>query len=136
MAYNDFRSYVGAPVTIAAQNIIATASGQIVAGATLTALLPVAEATYVCSVAGVVTATPSTPPAGVKPYILSGTTTSTGTVAFAQSSASSGVCTFSPPVALSSGSTFQVGLVATGTASATQTAGAISLVVGVAPQFV
>jgi len=137
LSYDDKRAYVGAPsAAIAAQNIVSTASGAIVAGGTLSALLPVAEASFICSVAAVVTATPSSPPAGVKPYILIGTNTTTGATSFAQSSGSSGVCTFVPAVAVAAGSTFQIGLVATGTASATETAGAVNLVVGLGPQYV
>lgn len=135
MAYDNVRSYINS--SLAAQNIVATASGQIVAGGTV-ALLPIAEATYICSVAGVASATPTAPPAGVTFFVLVGTATSTSTmkVAYAQSSASSGYGTFIPPVAVAAGSAFSVGVVATGTASATETAAATTLIVGVAPQFV
>lgn len=135
MAYNDFRSYINS--SLAAQNIIATASGQIVAGGTV-ALLPIAEATFICSVAGVATATPSAPPAGATFFVLVGTNTTTSVMkaAYAQSSASSGYGTFIPPVSVAAGSAFSVGIVATGTASATETAAATTLIVGVAPQYV
>lgn len=136
MSYDDRRSYIG-PATLAAQNIVSTASGAIVAGATVS-LLPVAEASFITSVGGVASATPSTPPAGVKFFVLVGTSTTTAsmTIAYAQSSASSGFGTFVPAIAVAAGSAYSVGLVATGTASATETAAATTFIVGLAPQFV
>lgn len=140
MAYTDVRSYIG-PFTIAAQNAVSTASGAIVAGGT-TQLLPASEATFLCSIAGVVSATPTTPPAGVKFFVVVGTNTTTGQITpspastLAQSSASSAYNTFIPSVALAGGSAFTIGLVCTGTASATETIGATSVIVGLAPQFV
>lgn len=141
MAYNDVRAYLGT-VTLAAQNVVMTASGAVAPGTATTASIPVAEATFLCSIAGVVTATPSSFPAGVRPYVLVGTSTTTGNIAlgatgtFAQSSNSSAYATFIPPVALAAGSVFNIGLVAVGTANATQTLGATTFVAGVAPQFV
>jgi len=113
-----------------------TASGAIAPGTAVTGNIVVGEATFLCSITGVVTATPASFPAGVKPYVIVGTTTSTGQIAIAQSSASGAVSTFNPPVALPAASFITVGLVATGTASATQTLGGTSLLVGVNPQFV
>jgi len=134
MAYDSIRSYLGT-FTMAAQNAVSTASGAIVAGASPVTNIPIAEPTWLCSVAGVVTATPPSFPAGVKPYVVVGTTTSTGTTAFAQSSGSSAYSTFVPSVAIPSG-IISVGLVSTGTASATQTIGATTVIVGIGPQFV
>jgi hypothetical protein len=136
MGYDGARAYIG-PATLAAQNIVATASGQIVAGAT-TSLVPVAEASFIVSIAGVASATPTTPPGGVTFFVLVGTSTTTSVMktAYAQSSGSSGFGTFVPPVAVAQGSAFQVGIVSTGTASATETAAATTLIIGLAPQFV
>lgn len=136
MAYDGERSYLSAPITIAAQNAVSTASGAIVAGATLSALLAAAEATQIVSIVGVVTATPTTPPGGVKPFVVVGTTTTTGATAIPQSSASSALNTFTVPIALAAAGVFQIGLVCTGTANATETIGATNLWVGLAPQFV
>jgi hypothetical protein len=141
MAYDNVRSYIG-PIAIAAQNIIATASGQIVAGATVSAQIPIAEPTFLVSLAAVVGATPTTPPAGVKLFAVIGSGTSTGQATpapagtLAQATGSSAYNTFIPAVAIPGGSFITVGLVATGTASATETAGAISFIVGLAPQYV
>lgn len=136
MAYDAERSYLG-PLAIAAQNIIATASGQVVAGAT-TVLFPVAEQTQIVSIAGVVTATPSSFPAGVKPFIVVGTNTTTATGAITQASGSAAMSTFTfnSNLTVSSGTPVTVGLVATGTASATETAGATNIILGCAPQYV
>lgn len=135
MSYDGVRSYLGTS-SLAAQNVVMTASGAIAPGTAVTGNIVVGEATFLVSITGVVTATPSSFPAGVKPYVISGTTTSTGALAIAQSSASGAVSTFNPPVALPASSFITVGLVATGTASATQTLGGTSLLLGVAPQFV
>ena len=135
MAYDSIRSYLGT-FTMAAQNAVSTASGAIVAGTATVVNIPIAEPTWLCSVAGVVTATPSSFPAGVKPFVVIGTTTATGPTAIAQSSGSSAYSTFVPSVAIPSGSVITVGLVSTGTASATQTIGATTVVVGIGPQFV
>lgn len=134
MSYNDQRAYIG-PQTLAAQNAVASSSGAIVAGGT-TALLPSAEATFICSIGMVVSATPTTPPAGVKPFVVVGTTTTTGPTAVAQSSGSSAVSSFIPSVAVAAGSSFTVGFVCTGTAAATETIGAATLIIGVGPQYV
>lgn len=139
--YNDFRSYLGT-ATLAAQNVVMTASGAVAPGTSVSPSFPVAEPTFLCSIAGVVTATPSSFPAGVRPYVIVGTTTTTGNVAnaptgtFAQSSNSSAFATFIPAVALAGGSSFTIGLVAVGTASATQTLGATTLIAGIGPQYV
>lgn len=137
MGYNDSRAYVGT-FTLAAQNVVMTASGAIAAGTTSVTNVPVGESTYLVSVSGVVTATPSSFPAGVKPYVVVGTTTSTGATAFVQTTASSACSTFNPPVSLGGvgGNIATIGLVATGTASATQTLGAITLIAGLSPQYV
>lgn len=139
MAYTDIRSYLGG--TIAAQNVVSTASGAIVAGAT-TLLLAANEPTFICSVGGVVTATPTAPPAGVKFFVVVGTSTTTGAATpapastLAQSSGSGAYNTFIPSVALTGGQPFTVGLVSTGTASATETIGATTVNVGLSPQYV
>lgn len=134
MAYNDVRSYVG-PTSLSAQNLVATASGQVVAGGT-TNLLPNAEATFICSIGAIVTATPSNFPAGVVPYVVIGTTTTTGKTAIAQSSGSGAINTFVPPLALTAAQGFTLGVVGTGTASATETFAATTFIIGLAPQFV
>lgn len=132
MAYDGDRSYISA--SIAAGNVVSTASGAVAASST-SVLLPAAEATFIVSIGAVVTATPSNPPAGVKPYVVIGTTTTTGATSIAQSSASAAFISFSN-LALTQGQPFTVGLVGTGTASATETAGAVNLTIGLAPQFV
>jgi hypothetical protein len=135
MAYNDQRSYFGT-TSLAAQNVVMTASGAIAAGTASSAIVLTGEATFLCSITGFVTATPGSFPAGVKPYVIVGGSTFTGQTAYAQSSASSAVSTFLPSVALAAASQVSVGLVATGTASATQTLGGIALLLGVGPQYV
>ena len=140
MAYDSIRPVLGTS-SLAAQNVVMTASGAIAPGTTVTAVMLGADATFLCSIAGYVTATPANFPAGVRPYVIVGTTTYTSTgiasAYLAQSSASSGLFTFSSPgVALSSAQAYTIGLVATGTASATQTLGATLLTVGAGPQFI
>lgn len=135
MAYDSIRSYLGTS-SLAAQNVVMTASGAVAPGTAVTGNIVVGEATFLCSITGYVTATPSSFPAGVKPYVIVGTSTFTGQNAVAQSSASAVVSSFIPPVALPQASGITVGLVATGTASATQTLGGTSLLIGVAPQYV
>lgn len=133
MAYDGDRSYVTS--SLGAGNVVSTASGAIAASST-TVLLPSAEATFIVSIGAVVTATPSSFPAGVKPYVVIGTTTTTGGTSIPQSSASSALNTFNPPLALTQAQPYTIGLVGTGTASATETAGAVTFLVGLAPQFV
>jgi hypothetical protein len=135
MAYDSVRVYLGTS-SLAAQNVVMTASGAIAPGTAVTGNIIVGEATFLCSITGFVTATPSSFPAGVKPYVIVGTTTSTGQTAIAMSSASAAVSAFNPPVALPAASAITIGLVSTGTASATQTLGGMSLLIGVGPQFV
>lgn len=132
MAYDAERSYISG--ALAAQNLIATASNHVPAGTT-GLYLPVAEATFVCSLAGVVTVASSNLAGTIKYAVLSGTTT-IGTIAPAQTAGSSAFATFTPPVAVGSGSTLLVQALGTGTASATETASALNLIVGVAPQYV
>lgn len=132
MAYDGVRSYL--TYNLAAQNIIATASNHVVTDAN-TIYIPVAEATFVCSLAGVITATPSNVAATVKYAVLSGTTT-IGTITPAQTAGSSAFSTFVPPVAVGSGGALTISVIGTGTASATETTGAINLAVGIAPQYV
>lgn len=140
MSYDGARSYIGT-ATLAAQNVVMTASGAVAPGTAVTGLFPVAEPTFLCSIGGVVSATPGSFPAGVRPYVIIGTATSTGTVSlgltgtFAQSSGSGAFATFVPNLAIGAGGSFVVGLVAVGTASATQTLGATTLIAGVSPQF-
>lgn len=132
MSYNDQRAYLNAAV--AAQNVVATASGQVVTNANVQ-YFTVGEATYICSIAGVITATPSAPPSAVKYAILSGTTT-LGSITPGQTVGTGAFSTISPSVALGSGSVLTLSIVATGTASATETAGAIYLALGIGPQYV
>jgi len=68
MSYDDRRSYLGT-ATLAAQNVVMTASNAVAPGTATTANFPIAEATFLCSIAGVLTATPSNFPAGVRPYV-------------------------------------------------------------------
>lgn len=135
MSYDGVRSYLGTS-SLAAQNVVMTASGAVAPGTAVTGVIVVGEPTFLVGITGFTTATPSAFPAGVKPYIISGTTTSTGNNAYAQSSASCAYSTFSPPIALPGNSSITVGLVATGTASATQTLGGTSFLLSVGPQYV
>lgn len=132
MAYDGVRSYLN--VNLAAQNIIATASNHVVTDAN-TVYIPVGEATFICSLAGVITASPSNVASTIKYAVLSGTTT-IGTIAPLQTAGSSAFSTFVPPVAVGSGSALTISVIGTGTASATETAGGINIAVGVAPQYV
>jgi len=119
-----------------------TASGAIAPGTTSLVNIPVGNSTFLTSICGVVTATPAGFPAGVKPYvvIVNGTTTSssTGQTSIIQTTASGFASAFIPPVAFGSAGSYiaQLGLVATGTASATQTLAATTFLVGVGPQYV
>lgn len=140
MAYNDVRSYIGTS-SLAAQNGTFTASGAIAAG-TAVATFFTSEPTFICSVAGYVTAAASSFPGTVKFYVVVGTNTTTGQItpspagAVLQTNSTASMNTFIPSVAIAGGTVFTVGMVATGTASATQTLSAIQMFVGVAPQFV
>jgi hypothetical protein len=140
MAYNDQRSYLSTS-SLAAQNGTFTASGAIAAG-TSVATFWNSEPTYICSIASYVASAASSFPAGVVPYVVVGTTTTTGQVTqgatgfILQTSSKAAYCTFIPPVALAAATPFTVGLVGTGTASATQTFSAVQQIVGIAPQYV
>lgn len=137
MPYDGVRAYIGT-FTLAAQNVVMTASGAIAIGTTSLTNIPTGEATFVASICGLVTATPSSFPAGVKPYIVTvnGTTTATttGQTAFVQTTLSNAVSSFSPPAPVS-GNIAVLGLVSTGTASATQTLAATTFLVGIGPQY-
>jgi hypothetical protein len=132
MGYTDDRSYINAAV--AAQNVVSTASAAVVTSTNVQYFIA-AEATFLCSIAGVITATPSSPPSTVKYAILSGTTT-LGSITPGQTVGTGAFSTVVPPVAISSGGILTLSIVSTGTASATETAGAIYIVLGLAPQFV
>lgn len=136
MAYNDQRSYIGTG-TLAAQNVVSTASGAIVVGTTSLTNLPTAEPTFLCSVAAMPTS--ATTCGQVKPYAIIGGSTYTGGP-FLPAIVTSGTgafSTFIPSIAIAGGAGIvTLGIVATGTASATQTLGALNVAVGVAPQFV
>ena len=132
MAYDGSRSYL--TFNLAAQNIIATASNHVVTDAN-TIYIPIAEATFVCSLAGVIQSASSNLASTIKYALLSGTTT-IGTIAPAQTAGSSAFSTFTPPVAVASGAALTISVIGTGTASATETASQINLAVGVAPQYV
>lgn len=132
MSYDGERAYLGT-FSLAAANVIGTASGQVVA-ATTTLNCPIPEATFLCSIAAFVTATPTAPPAGVKPFIVSGTTTTTGSTALTVSSASFAQNTFIPNVSVASGA-LSIGLVQTSTVSGTMTAPGVLLVLSFAPQY-
>lgn len=132
MAYNDVRSYLSG--TFAAQSLTATASNHVVTVANL-GYLPVSEATFVVSIAAVVTASPSNVASTVKYALLSGTTT-IGTLAPALTAGSNAFTTFTSPTAIGSGGFLTWSVIGTGTASAVETSGAIQFSVGLAPQFV
>lgn len=132
MAYNDVRAYLTG--TLAATALTATASNHVVTVANAI-YLPIAEATFVVSAAVAITASPSSQAGTIKYAVLSGTTT-IGTVTVAQTAGSSAMTTFSTPVAVGSGSALTVSVIGTGTASATETAGAVWLAIGLAPQYV
>lgn len=140
MAYDGVRSYLGTS-SLAAQNVVMTASGAIAPG-TAVATHFSAEPTFICSIAGYVTAAASSFPAGVRYYVVVGTSTSTGLATpspagfVLQTASTASLSTFVPPVAVGGATVFTVGLVSTGTASATQTLSAIQTVIGVAPQYV
>lgn len=137
MAYNDQRVYIGT-LSAAAQNIVSTASGAIVVGTgTLGSNIPTGEATFLCSITAL--ATSAAPTCGqMKSYaIISGSTYTGGPFIPTLASAAGGVSTFIPSIAIGAGvGITAIGIVATGTASATQTAPAVVGLVGVAPQFV
>ncbi len=88
-----------------------------------------------CSIAGVVQAASSNLAGTIKYAVLSGTTT-IGSIAPAQTAGSAAFATITPPVAVGSGSTLLIQALGTGTASATETASALNLIIGVAPQYV
>lgn len=140
MAYNDQRAYIGT-ASLAAQNAVFTASGAIAAGTTA-AIFFTSEPTYICSIAGYISSAASSFPSTVKFYVLVGTNTTTGQItpspagAVLQTNSTASFNTFNPPVAVAGGSVFSVGMVATGTASATQTLSAIQIIAGVGPQYV
>lgn len=140
MSYDSIRSYIGTS-SLAAQNVVMTASGAIAPG-TAVATHFTSEPTFICSIAGYVTAAAASFPAGVRFYAIVGTSTSTGLItpspagAVLQTNSTASMNTFNPPVAVGGGAVFTVGLVATGTASATQTLSAIQMVIGVSPQYV
>lgn len=140
MAYDGERSYVGLNVLtlLAAASVVCTASGQIVVSTTNLSNIPVGEPTFLVSISGICTATPSTPPAGIKPFVVVAGSTFTGQNALSVTSGTGVVSTFNPPVAVSAagGGITTMGLVQTGTAVATQTAPATSFIFGLAPQFV
>jgi hypothetical protein len=137
MPYDGVRPYIGT-FTLAAQNVVMTASGAVAIGTTSLTNIPTGEATFLASICGLVTATPSAFPAGVKPYVVTvqGTTTATftGATALVQTTLSNAASAFNPPVPLP-GYIAVLGLVATGTASATQTLAATTLLVGIGPQY-
>jgi hypothetical protein len=132
MAYNDLRAYTDSQP--AALNMICTGSSQVMTGTVNTFMLT-NEPTFIVSIAAGVTATPTGFPAGVKYYVVAGTTT-IGSVSPTQAAGSGALSLINPPVAVGSATLLTSFVVATGTASATQTAGAVYLQVGMAPQFV
>lgn len=132
MSYNDQRAYIDG--TFGNQNVIATASTQVVTNSNVI-YLPVNEASFVCSICAVANASPSNAPSTVKYAVLTGTTT-IGSVSPAQTAGSVAFTTISPPVAVGSGSALTISIIATGTASATETAAGVNIQCGLAPQFV
>jgi len=133
MAYDGDHSFLGT-FSLAAANVVSTASGQVVAATTVLSYIPIPEATFLCSIAFVPTATPSSPPAGVKPFILSGTTTTTGSTAITVTSGAFTQNTFIPNVSVAAG-VITIGLVQTGTASGTGTAPGGTFILSLGPQY-
>ena len=144
MAYDGVRSYVNA--SLVAQNVVSTASGAIATTTTI-GYVPVGEPSFLVSLAGCVSGAASSnlvSNAAVYPvvYNISGTTTTTTTGQACNFSAANlaaakgafGTMTTSLPV--QSGLPVQLITLGTGTASATETVSALSIIVGFAPQYV
>jgi hypothetical protein len=147
MAYNDIRSYIG-PINIAAQNVVSTASAA-VAQTTTTAYFPVAESTFLVSLAGCASGAASSNLVSnaslfALVYTTSGTTTATATSAALNFTAAnqaaapvpSQVSTNIPSIAAPAGAVIAIITKGTGTASATETVSALNVIIGVAPQYV
>lgn len=132
MAYDSDRSYISANVP--AQSLVSTASGAVVTNTNATQI-PIAEATFVCSIAGVVVSSSGSQASTIKYAVLSGTTT-LGSITPGSTQGAVAFSSVSPNVAVGSGVALSVSVIGTGTASATQTASQINLIVGVAPQYV
>lgn len=135
MAYDDKRSYVNA--TLVAQNVIATASAQVVTSTQNAVYIPIAEATFITSLAAICTVASSNFPTGVKLLLLQTNTTTIGaTGALVQTANAMATFTLNPPVAVPANTWLNLVWIATGTASATESCSAVNVVIGMAPQFV
>jgi hypothetical protein len=136
MSYDDKRSYLS--IVVPAQNIIATASGATLLTSTLNAaVIPISEPTTIVSMAVVTTASSSNQVGALKYLLLQTNTTSiglTGTNAGTLNAVST--FTLNPGVAVPAGTWLNVLAVGTGTASATETASAVNVTIGCAPQYV
>ena len=135
MSYDDRRSYLN--MVLAAQNIIHTASGHVATSTLNAAVIPIAEATTIVSMACVTTASSANQPSGVK-YLLLQTNTTTIGASAANAGTLNAVSTFTlnPGVAVPAGTWLNVLAIGTGTASATETASAVNIVIGCSPQYV
>ena len=135
MSYDDKRSYLNA--ILVAQNVIATASAQVVTSTQNAVYIPIAEATFITSLACVCTVASSNFPTGVKLALYQTNTTLIGTTAaLVQTANAMATGTFNPPVAVPAGTWLNLLWLSTGTASATESCSAVNVTIGMAPQFV
>lgn len=125
-------------MTVAAQNIISTASNHVATSTLNAAVIPIAEATFLTSIAAVCTASSGTQgPVGLKAVIFQTNTTSLGQLVTSTETLNQlSSATFNPPVAISANTWLNIRWVATGTASETNTASAHNFILGISPQFV
>lgn len=134
MAYDGVRSYLTG--TLAAQNLIATASAQVITSTQNAIYIPISEPTTIVSIAGCVTAASSNLGSTMTYQLYQTGTTSIGSIAPVQTANAVGTTTLRPGIAVPGGTWLSFFIVGTGTASATETASAITFTIGVAPQFV
>lgn len=134
MPYDGRVSYISG--VLAAQNVIHTASGHVATSTLNATVLPISEPTYLVSIALVNTLSSGSQPSGIKYLLLQTNTTSLGQVAASAGTLNAvSTATFNPGVAIPGATWINFVVVATGTASATETASAVSFIIGVAPQF-
>lgn len=135
MSYDDKRSYLNA--TLVAQNTIHTASTQVSTSTLNAVYIPVAEPTFITSLAAICTVASSNFPTGVKLLLLQTNTTTIGASSvIVQTANAMGTATFNPPVAVPGNTWLNLVFIATGTASATESCSAVNVTIGMAPQFV
>jgi hypothetical protein len=135
MSYDDKRSYLN--MVVAAQNTIHTASGQVATSTLNASVIPISEATTIVSMSCITTASSANQPSSVK-YLLLQTNTTTIGITAANAGTLNAVSTFTlnPGVAVPAGTWLNILAVGTGTASATETASAVNITIGCAPQYV